>query len=310
MKIALNPLVHRYHVFRPLIVQPLVWIVFFLGPVLDLFRVDMIDQRMIFLGRAYPFETQYLMWIPIAFYALVVLIGVVSLVYGRLFCGWSCPHNIMTEWTTPLRAVFRKGTDYPLALKRLFRKAPLLEALWKLTAFPLGVGITFALIVLLSGYIVPVEWSLAQYQSLSPHIALVFGHGLFTLIGVFLLLTGHDFCRNACPYGMGQSMSAYQEGKWKPMEVAFTGQNIEEDCKTCTACQTVCPVAIDPRKPENMIVGQFYGCFNCGECIDACKQVHVKQDHRGILKFELPWERRAAVTVADKQANSQVTRLL
>lgn len=293
MRIPFNPLTYRYHHIRPFLAQPLFWVFFFLAPLLHWFRVDMIHQKLVFMNQPYPFEFKYLMWLPIVFYAGVIAIGVVSFVWGRLFCGWACPHNTLTEWTRPFRAVFNRD-HLPLSIARLYQKLPILKTLFSLFSIPIAFMLTFGLSVLLSFYIVPPAWVLAQYVSFKPHVALVFGHMLFTLIGLFLLYAGHDFCRTCCPYGMCQSLSAYQEGKkWRPMEIAFNSPNtMETDCKTCTACQTVCPVDIDPRKPLalGLKVGQFYGCFNCGECIDACKTVQFHQDRKGFLTFEQPWQ--------------------
>ena len=289
MKIPFSPFRYRYHSLRPLLVQPFFWLCFFAGPLVGLFRVDMIGQRLVFLGHSYPFEFQYLMWLPIVFYGGVVAIGVMSFVWGRLFCGWSCPHNTLTEWTRPIRALVGREA-MPLWLKRFFNKQPTLRKSITFASPIIAIALTFTLSLILASYIVPMEWILKSYASGKPHIALVFGNGLFTLIGLFLLYTGHDFCRTCCPYGMGQSISAYQEGKWKPMEIHFSGSQTD-DCKTCTGCQSACPVELDPRKPENLKVGQFYGCFNCGECVDACKTVHQRKGKGGLLSFELPWER-------------------
>ena len=291
MKGSLNPLTHRYHVFRGLLVQPFFWVFFFLMPLLGWFRVDMINFHMVVLNQNYPFEFKYLVWLPVVFYLGVAAIGLVTAIWGRLFCGWSCPHNTLTEWTRSFRAVF--GRDkYPNTVLKIFKKLPWLKPVWNLISFPLAIWLTFKLAVILSVYIVPLDWVQAQYASDSPHVALLFGHGLFTLIGLFLLYAGHDFCRTCCPYGMLQAMSAYQEGKWMPMEIQFTGKTIEEDCQTCQACQRICPVDIDPRQPENLKVGVYYGCFNCGECVDACKQVHEHHGEPSILKFRNAWEAR------------------
>jgi flavoprotein len=91
---------------------------------------------------------------------------------------------------------------------------------------------------------------------------------------------------------MAQSLSAYHEGsRWQSMEIGFKGDKVE-DCKTCSACQIMCPVDIDPREQSNLKVGQFYGCFNCGECIDACKFVHDFKGQGGLLSFKNPGIKR------------------
>lgn len=286
MKMSWNPLKYRYHALRKPVVQPLFWVLFFLSPLLDWFRVDVLSQRIVFLGNAYPFELQYVQWIPITFYGIVLLIAFSSLVYGRLFCGWSCPHNTMTEWTRPIRALAGREPEL-LWMKRLFRANPSLKLPLQILAPFVALGVTFALTFPLAAYIVPPGWMVQSYLEASPHVALVFGQGLFVLIGLFLLYCGHDFCRTCCPYGMGQAISAYQGGKWNPMEIRFGGDTVT-DCKSCSVCQQVCPVDIDPRDPLNLKVGQFDGCFNCGECIDACKFLHDFKQQPGLLSFRPP----------------------
>lgn len=289
MKIPRNPLKYRYHVFRSKLVQPFFWGLFFFGPALNVFRVDMLHQRLIFAGRDYPFGFDSLIWLPIGFYGGVILIGLISFIWGRLFCGWTCPHNTLTEWTRALRAAVGREEKLPW-MKRLIRSRPYLAEIFAWLSPPVAIMLTSTLALLLSFYVIPPNWVIAQYVSGHPHPALMCGQGLFVLIGLFLLYAGHDFCRTCCPYGMAQSISGYHENsRWRPMEIRFIGQK-ETDCKTCQACQMVCPVDIDPRgktgEPASPLrVGQFDGCFNCGECIDACKHVHSFRQKTGLLVF-------------------------
>lgn len=298
MKRSNNVLKYRYHALRGKLVQPLFWSLVFLGPAFNLFRVNMIDQRLIFLGRDLPFEFNTLMWLPVGFYGAVILIGVVSFIWGRLFCGWTCPHNTLTEWTRPLRAMIGRE-EKPRWMKLLLRDRPGLQKAFYFISPAIAITLTFAFSVLLSFYVVPPAFVLGQYASGHPHIALLWGNMLFMLIGLFLLYAGHDFCRTCCPYGMGQSVSAYHENsRWRPMEIAFSGDKAE-DCKTCKACQIVCPVEVDPRDATlagGLKVGQFDGCFNCGECIDACKYLHSFKDLPGLLSFGHPGFRKKDAT--------------
>lgn len=290
MKRSNNPLKYRYHVFRGKFIQPFFWALCFLGPALDIFRVDMIGQRLIFMRQALPFEFNSLMWLPIGFYGAVILIGIISFVWGRLFCGWTCPHNTLTEWTMPLRAMVGRA-EKPRWMKLLIRNQPLVKDILPILSPVLAIPITFTLSLLLSFYVIPPTWVLAQYASGHPHIALVWGNGLFLLIGLFLLYAGNDFCRTCCPYGLAQSISAYHEDSpWRPMEIQFSGDKASQ-CKTCSACHIACPVDIDPRNGtlEGVLkVGQFDGCFNCGECIDACKYIHSFKREPGLLSFNNP----------------------
>jgi ferredoxin-type protein NapH len=289
MKVPNNPLKFRYHAFRGRLLQPLFWALVFLGPVFNIVRVDMLTQHVVYFGKAYPFNFNSLMWLPIGFYGAVIIIGIVSFVWGRLFCGWTCPHNTLTEWTVGLRALVGREAK-PVWLKRLMRKVPAPIWVYRTLSILLGFALTFTLSVLLSFYVIPPDWGTAQYLSGAAHPALVCGNLLLMLIGLFLLYAGHDFCRTCCPYGMAQSISAYHENsRWRPMEIQFTGDQASE-CKTCQGCQSVCPVEIDPRDGTlagMLKVGQFDGCFNCGECIDACKTVQQYRGKKGLLSFKL-----------------------
>lgn len=287
MKRSNNPLKYRYHVFRGKFVQPFFWALCFLGPAMDIFRVDMIHQRLIWLGKPLEFLFEHLMWLPIGFYGAVILIGIISFIWGRLFCGWACPHNTLTEWTQPLRAMVGLA-EKPRWMKLLLRNRPFLKPVLSGLSPLLAIVLTSGLSLLLSFYVVPPQWAIQQYASGHPHIALVFGNGLFVLIGLFLLYVGNDFCRTCCPYGLAQSISAYHEDSpWRPLEIQFKGSQ-SQDCKSCTACQIACPVDIDPRNTGALKVGQFDGCFNCGECIDACKYIHQFKEQPGLLSFQNP----------------------
>lgn len=287
MKFPINPLKYRYHWLRRPIVHTLVLILFFLSPVVDLFRVDVLSQKVFFSFSAYPMNPSSLFWVITPFYTGVIIIAITSFLFGRLFCGWSCPHNALTELFAPVRNQILN--PFMAEQKQAFK------IIIALLLVLIMVGISFVLSGLLAAYIVPWQWVLNGYLSGMPHPALVSGQILFSLIGLFLFFAGHDFCRYACPYGMAQGVSAYQEGsKFRPMEIAYQGQSVEEDCGSCKACRQVCPVEIDPRRAPYK-VGEFFGCFNCGECIDACKVVFSKRPQlKSLLKFEYLWQHKAS----------------
>lgn len=295
-----NPFKYRYRFFRGKLIQPFFWGLCFLAPLLNIFRVDMIHQHLIFMNHPYPFDVEHLMWLPIVFYGAVILIAITSFIWGRLFCGWACPHNTLTEWTQSIRAMLGL-VEQPRWMRRLVKHYPAVKPCLPFVSVGLAFILTTALSVSLSFYVVPPLWVLAQYQGGAPHIALVWGHMLFVLIGLFLLLAGNNFCRTCCPYGLAQSVSAYHEGSlWRPMEIQFLGEK-ETQCKTCKACESVCPVDIDPRAGTltgHLAVGQFEGCFNCGECIDICKFIHTVKPHESLLSFRSPQVRKKPVPVS------------
>jgi ferredoxin-type protein NapH len=282
-----NPLKYPFHTFRGLLVQPLFFAFWFLSPVLHVFQLDVIHQRMIVLGQAFPFEQWAMMWVPIVFFGCVLLIAFVSTLWGRLFCGWVCPHNTLTEWTQTVRIFIGLGQK-PFYLTQLEKQWPGFRLLMGLISLLWASAITYMISTLFLFYFVPVEWFWQKLQTGTLPMIIWWGQGLLMLIGLFMIYAGHEFCRSACPYGLSQSLSAYISTKWIPMEIRYKNGMDLTECKSCHACQSVCPVDIDPRDPENLVVGIGEGCFNCGECIDACSYVRSAHGKGNLLRFAPP----------------------
>ncbi len=280
-----NPVKYPFHTFRGLLIQPFFWALLLLSPVLHIFQLDVINQQMIAWGHAFPFNQNTLMWVPLGFFGCVLVIAFVSTIWGRLFCGWVCPHNTLTEWTRPIRTLIGIGQK-PFRQQHIEKRLPWMRGVNIGFSIIWALAITYLISTLFLFYFVPVDWFLSNIQAGTLPMVVWFGQGLMMLIGLFMLYAGHEFCRSACPYGLSQSLSAYLSAKWTPMEIRYKPGADQSPCRSCHACQSACPVDIDPRKPENLLVGIGEGCFNCGECIDACTYVRTKQNKDGLLYFQ------------------------
>jgi polyferredoxin len=290
-----HPVLYPFHTLRGWLVQPFFWAVMLLSPLFGVFRLDVIHQCLVVWGHTYPFSSTVLKWVPLGFFTVVLVIAAISVFWGRLFCGWVCPHNTLTEWTQPVRMLMGIGYPKSYRLRRRETMMPLgqwvhrgLSLLWALL-------ITALISVLFIGYFVPFRWWIVQIADGTLPMVIYWSHGVLIVMGLFFLYAGHEFCRSACPYGLAQSLSAYLSRKWAPMEIRFLPGADTSPCKGCRACQTACPVAIDPRQPENLVVGIGEGCFNCGECIDACRYVRKGRDLPGLLTFQPPTWQSGAV---------------
>lgn len=328
MKIPFNISKYPFHFFRPWIAHPFFWALFLLGPTLNIIRADVINERVIYLGHALPYSIGSMMFLPIIFYTGVLIVAISTAFLGRVFCGWVCPHNIMSEWTRPIRAAAGIEPKTPWMM-RMERRSPLFKQYFKWLAPVLAISMAVLMSFFLFHYVLPYDYMLGGYLSGHPHPTLVMGQVIFTLLGLFFVYSGHYFCKSCCPYGLAQSISAYQTGKWRPMEIHYLPvggngrlfesipnqegddaplleriftkpewitdeskkQTAEQQCGGCTGCQQVCPVDIDPRGPLH--VGAFEGCYNCGECIDACATIQSHKGRKPLLAFRFPFGKRA-----------------
>src|SRR5690606_12505640 len=86
----------------------------------------------------------------------------------------------------------------------------------------------------------------------------------------------HDFCKNACPYGIMQAAIADNT----TLRVRFAKERAEE-CINCNACTEICYMDIEPR----MLNQADPGCMNCGLCVEACENVLEPMGFKSMLNF-------------------------
>lgn len=225
--------------------------------------------------------------IMITFIFFVILF---TAAFGRLFCGWACPHTIFMEM------MFRK-IEY-LFLGNAGKQKALRAGSWTLEKI-LRVGgkhlsfyfIAFIIANFFVAYIIGMG-KLVDIISgpLTEHIIGFTGILAFSGIfyGVFAFFR-EQACTAVCPYGRLQSVLldknsmivAYDYNRGEPRgNVKQMRQADLGDCVDCNQCVEVCPTGIDIRNGLQM------ECIGCTACIDACDLVMKRINRKpGLIRY-------------------------
>jgi polyferredoxin len=222
------------------------------------------------------------------YYSLAVM--VLTVLLGRVFCGWVCPLGTLNNLVSALAR--RRRTALPLTLHRwkyyilvflLFSSLfgtqlvgvmdpiSLLIRSLSLSVYPL---VSAGFYGLYDGlYSLPSE-SLrggadAAYGALRAtvlpfeqpyYLQSVFVGALFVVVLALNLVERRFWCRYLCPLGaLLGVMSRY----------AVLKRSVSEGCDGCGACASVCQADAVPDLREGHLADE---CFFCGNCDDVCPQ--------------------------------------
>lgn len=283
--------------------------VLFVGPFLrwngqPMFLFNILERKFILFGVTFwPQDFHLFVLAMITFFIFIVLFTVI---FGRIWCGWTCPQTVFMEMVFRRIEYWIEG-DAPA--QRRLAKAPwnqekILKKGSKLLIF-YAISLLIANVVM--SYIVGVD-ELAKMVTEGP--AEHWGKFTFTLAfsGIFYFVFAwfrEQACLVVCPYGRlqgvllgkdslvvtydwlrGEPRGKMKKGKKASAESAeFAEQVIEQtkqgDCIDCNACVAVCPTGIDIRHGTQM------ECVSCTACIDACNEIMDKVDKpRGLIRHE------------------------
>lgn len=250
-----------------------------------LFLFHVIKREFILFGVHFWPQDSYLF--AIAMISLLVGIVLFTTVYGRFWCGWTCPQTVFLE-------VLFRPIEYLIDGDR--------NAQIKLKAAPWGFdkigkrllknGIFIFLSVLIANALL--AWVIGideLMQIISEPIAQHSG-GFIAIVALsgFLFFIYSWFreqvCSIMCPYGRLQGVLldstsivvSYDYKRGEPRGKAKAGDT--GDCIDCHSCVDVCPAGIDIRN------GTQLECINCTACVDACDGVMDKvKKPRGLIRY-------------------------
>ena len=185
---------------------------------------------------------------------VVIVIAFYAIVGSKVFCGWCCPLNVVTDSAAWLRR--KLGWRQTLKLSRNLRY-------WLLALILIGSAISGTLLW---------EW-LNPVAALGRGLIFGFGAGIWLIVAVFvfdLLVVEHGWCGHLCPIGATYGVI----GAKGIIRVKVIDR---QRCDNCMDCYNVCP------EPQ-VLRSSFHGnndeshlvlskdCISCGRCLDVCAE--------------------------------------
>ncbi|MDD5401118.1 MAG: cytochrome c oxidase accessory protein CcoG [Sulfurimonas sp.] len=263
------------------------------------------------------FDMQELYLLP--FLLMILFLGIfgMTVVGGRVFCGWICPQTVF-------RVIYRDLIETKLLGLRKRIKNKQQEPDMSLTENRVKKAVAILIWTVLSlvasanmiWYFVPPEDFFNYLLDPFEHVVL-FGTLLFTALFLIydIVFLQEEYCIYVCPYSRVQSVlydentvmalyntnrggHIYDEHKVKQFTKQSELQKVEPhaECTACESCVTVCPTHIDIRK------GLQLECINCLECVDACTVVMGKLGKPSLVTWSSDYE------IIDKKGKTQYFR--
>jgi cytochrome c oxidase accessory protein FixG len=225
----------------------------------SLLRLDAASRTLLFFGARVRIEEFYLFLIAVLIFVFGFLF--MTMVFGRVWCGWLCPQTTVTDLT--------EFIDRKIAAKLPGRLLPVTarHLLYLLVSCTVAANLVWY-------FIPPGEFFL---RLMAGEIGMVAGFTLGSVSLVLyldLVLVRRKFCTSVCPYGRIQLMTMDRNTLTLEFDPSLAGA-----CIRCDACLRSCPMGIDIKD------GLQIECINCGRCLDACRSVMAGGDRPGLIHY-------------------------
>lgn len=229
-----------------------------------LLRIDLPNLNLHIFAQILRIEELYLFLI----FCLVFGVGflLVTMVLGRVWCGWTCPQTTLTD----LAEWFSRRIGLTLTNNRLQGD------LWrKVLAHIFFLSLSLLVGANLVWYFIAPQRFFSELTQGTLHIgALITWATVALSVYLDLALIRRLICRDFCPYGRFQTVLADQGTLTLhlPEEQSYR-------CIECDSCVNICPMGIDIRE------GFQIECINCGRCLDACRKIMAPGKQPGLIRY-------------------------
>ena len=215
-------------------------------------------------------------------FAAVVLIAVVTLLFGRIYCSVLCPLGILQDGIAFL-AQLLKGKAH--RRYRFLDTRPVKYGVFLFVLILGAAGVMLPLIALLpssnfftfvSNVILrffcttdPKVGTPSYFCANPPAEAFCFSLGVFLVVAALAAWRGRIYCNTLCPVGAVLSLVGQ-----KPLYRITLSQDM---CVCCGLCEAACKGGAIDSKRKSVLAENCVMCFNC---ISACKRGGVTLEKR------------------------------
>jgi ferredoxin-type protein NapH len=179
---------------------------------------------------------------------------VFAFAFGRVFCGWMCPQNLISEFFDFLsKKILAKRLLHPaLSPKPRYAVLAVLLVITPLVGFPV------ANLIHAPGILSVQVSKLILEGVVGLELALI---ALIVLFELFVVRRA--WCNYVCPVGAVLGIFRFN----RTMKVVCN-VDAEHLCNGCLECEKACGLGLKPLSGNAI----YPLCHNCGACIDACEK--------------------------------------
>jgi len=241
-------------------------------------RFDVPSLRLHFFGITLFMDQFFIVLVASVF--VVFLLIFVTLLFGRIWCGWVCPQTVLIDYTRVIDNHGKNGAFFS--------------------------SISYSVVLVISAVVSAnlIWYFISPYVFFERFFQWRLGQGIWELwivLAAIIFLDyaflRHKWCSTVCPYAKLQSVM-FDE---KSLVIAFDPGR-KEECMNCMACVKSCPVGIDIRK------GPDAACINCAACIDRCTMMMKPKKRKSLVGYF--WGLPGGVTKGILRTNALLAGLL
>lgn len=202
--------------------------------------------------------------------AIMISVLPVTIIFGRIFCGWMCAFGSVGDFLFFLRTkLVKKKTKISRNLDRVLKyiKYAVLVSII-VSAWILNTDLSFADPWTVFGLLA----SVSVFSSIGV-VVKSYLIGLILLLGIFtaMFFIERFFCRYLCPLGAIFSLISTPR--------AYKIKKQRDGCAKCAACTKKCAMNIDLSSTDSVASGE---CIACNKCVDICPSKNAKASFLGI----------------------------